>query len=292
MMKVDRNRKIREKLKEKKRIVIKVGSSSITHAATGAPDLAKIEKLVRTLSDLKEEGKDIVLVSSGAIATGKHSLKIAEKDRTMAERQAFSAVGQARLMTTYQTLFSEYAEITAQILLTKDVVVNPTLRRNAVNTFEELFKLNVIPVVNENDSISTLEIHQLESFNDNDQLAAMVASIIRADLVILLTDINGMYTDDPRSNPDAEFISYVPVITREILDMGKESATGIGTGGMSSKLNAARITTDSGADMLIARLDRGDEVNDIMDGENIGTLFTAHKNEDFNLMDFIRNMEE
>lgn len=292
MMKVDRNRKIREKLKEKKRIVIKVGSSSITHAATGAPDLAKIEKLVRTLSDLKEEGKDIVLVSSGAIATGKHSLKIAEKDRTMAERQAFSAVGQARLMTTYQTLFSEYAEITAQILLTKDVVVNPTLRRNAVNTFEELFKLNVIPVVNENDSISTLEIHQLESFNDNDQLAAMVASIIRADLVILLTDINGMYTDDPRSNPDAEFISYVPVITREILDMGKESATGIGTGGMSSKLNAARITTDSGADMLIARLDRGDEVNDIMNGENIGTLFTAHKNEDFNLMDFIRNMEE
>ena len=286
------NIELRKTFADKKRIVIKVGSASITHAETGELYLSKIEKLVRVLSDLKGEGKSVILVSSGAIATGRQAFGIRRKPRSMAEKQAFAAVGQAKLMMTYQKLFSEYSQTAAQLLLTKNIMVNPESRKNAENTFHELAKLGTIPVVNENDTISTSEISQVETFGDNDQLAAIVGAITKADLVILLSDIDGMYTDDPRKNPDAAFIEYVPVINDRILSMGKsESGSDVGTGGMSSKLSAARIATDSGADMVITKFDTADVISDIVHGRNVGTVFAAHKNENFNLLQYIEEME-
>ena len=206
-------------LKEKKRIVIKVGSASITHPETGDLNLSKIEKLVRVITDLKGEGREVILVSSGAIASGRQTLGIRRRPKSMAEKQAFAAVGQAKLMMTYQKLFFEYSEVAAQLLLTKNIMINPVSRENAANTFIELLNLGAIPVVNENDTISTSEIAQVESFGDNDQLAAIVAAITGADLVILLSDIDGVFTDDPKQNPEAEFISYVPVIDEHILKL-------------------------------------------------------------------------
>lgn len=280
----------RKALKYKKRIVIKVGSASITHPETGDLYLSKIEKLVRVLADLKGEGRDVILVSSGAIATGRQTLGIRRRPDTMAEKQAFAAVGQARLMMTYQKMFSEYSQNTAQLLLTKNVIIDPVSRKNTVNTFNELLKLGVIPVVNENDTISTAEIPEVETFGDNDQLAAIVSSVVQADLLILLSDIDGMYTDDPHKNPEAGFISYVPVITEEILGMGKGTSSRVGTGGMSAKLSAARIATDSGADMVIARFTSADVITDIVEGANVGTLFAAHRNQNFNLIQYIEDI--
>jgi glutamate 5-kinase len=280
----------RKALKDKKRIVIKVGSASITHPETGDLYLSKIEKLVRVLADLKGEGRDVILVSSGAIATGRQTLGIRRRPETMAEKQAFAAVGQARLMMTYQKIFAEYSQNTAQLLLTKNVIIDPVSRENTVNTFNELLKLGVIPVVNENDTISTAEIPDVETFGDNDQLAAIVSSVVQADLLILLSDIDGMYTDDPHKNPEASFISYVPVITEEILGMGKGTSSRVGTGGMSAKLSAARIATDSGADMVIARFTSADVITDIVEGANVGTLFAAHRNQNFNLIQYIEDI--
>ncbi len=282
----------RAELKDKKRIVIKVGSASLVHPETGDLNLHKIEKLVRVLSDLKGQGRDVVLVSSGAIACGRQSLGIRRKPKGMAEKQAFAAVGQARLMTTYQQLFSEYSQKTAQVLLTKVIMVNPESRKNAFNTFNELLKLGVIPVVNENDTISTQEIKQVETFGDNDQLAAIVASVIKADLLILLSDIDGMYTDDPRKDPDAKLIEYVPEIDDSILAMGKSDVgSDFSIGGMSAKIIAARVATDSGADMVIARFDTADIIFDIINGKNVGTLYAAHKNKDFDIMEYMTGKE-
>lgn len=279
-------------LKNKKRIVIKVGSASITHPETGDLNLSKIEKLVRVITDLKGEGREVILVSSGAIASGRQTLGIRRRPRGMAEKQAFAAVGQAKLMMTYQKLFSEYSEIAAQLLLTKNIMINPVSRENAANTFIELLNLGAIPVVNENDTISTAEIAQVETFGDNDQLAAIVGAITEADLVILLSDIDGVFTDDPKQNPGAEFISYVPVIDDHILQMGKStSGSNVGTGGMSAKLAAARIATDSGADMIIAKFTSADVIQDIIEGKEIGTLFAAHQNQNFDILEYIQASE-
>ena len=191
----------REMLKEKKRVVIKIGSSSLTHKKTGDLNLLKIEKLIRIISDLRGEGRDVVLVSSGAIAAGRQALGGQKRPRTISEKQAYAAVGQARLMMVYQKLFSEYNHVAAQVLLTKDTMTNETSRYNAQNTFDELLNLGAIPIVNENDTVSTHEIQ----FGDNDRLSAIVAALIGADLLILLSDIDGLYTDDPHKNPDAHF---------------------------------------------------------------------------------------
>ena len=255
----------RKSLMEKNRIVLKIGSSSLTHPATGKLNLWKIERLVRIICDLKGEGKEVVLVSSGAI-------------------QAYAAVGQARLMMVYQKLFSEYNCVAAQVLLTKDTMTNDVSRYNAQNTFDELLSLGAVPIVNENDTVSTHEIQ----FGDNDRLSAIVAALIGADLLILLSDIDGLYTDDPRTNPQARFISLVEEITPELLSMGKDtSGSDVGTGGMSAKLAAARIATDSGSDMIIANGEDVDIIHDLMKGEDKGTLFMAHANLDFDLMDYI-----
>ena len=280
----------RQNLAQKQRIVIKIGSSSLTHVETGEVNLMKIEKLVRVISDLRGQGKDVVLVSSGAIAAGRQALGHHRKPDTLAEKQAFAAVGQARLMMVYQKLFAEYNQTAAQVLLTKDTMVNDSSRYNAQNTFDELLNLGTIPIVNENDTVSTSEIPYVDSFGDNDRLSAIVAALIGADLLILLSDIDGLYTDDPRENPEAGFISLVPEITPEFLRMGKDtSGSDVGTGGMSAKLAAARIATDSGADMVIANGDQVDVILDIMSGKEKGTLFLAHTNLDFDLMHYLNN---
>lgn len=286
------NREMRESLREKKRIVIKVGSASITHSETGSLDLRKIEKLVRVISDLNAEGKDVILVSSGAIATGRSVIGMHRRPRSMAEKQAFAAIGQARLMMTYQKIFSEYSVIASQVLLTKNIMLDPRSRENATNTFLELLNLGTVPVVNENDTVSTSEINQVESFGDNDQLAAIVGAVVHADLVILLSDIDGLFTDDPKKNPDAKFIPFIPEINGDILEMGKsDSGSNVGTGGMSAKLAAARISTDSGADMVIARFTSADVITEILEGENVGTLFAAHENKDFDLVQYLESEE-
>ena len=280
----------RKNLKDKKRIVIKIGSSSLTHPETGELNLMKIEKLIRTLSDLRGQGKDVVLVSSGAIAAGRQALGHHKRPDSLAEKQAFAAVGQARLMMVYQKLCAEYNQTAAQVLLTKDTMVNDASRYNAQNTFEELLNLGTIPIVNENDTVSTSEIPYVDSFGDNDRLSAIVAALIGADLLILLSDIDGLYTDDPRTNKEARFISFVPEITKELLFMGKgTSGSDVGTGGMSAKLAAARIATDSGADMVIANGDHVEAVMEIVSGKEKGTLFLAHTNLDFDLMHYLNN---
>lgn len=280
----------RQNLKNKQRIVIKIGSSSLTHPKTGAMNLMKIEKLIRVISDLRGEGKDVVLVSSGAIAAGRQALGFHKRPDTLAEKQAFAAVGQARLMMVYQRMAAEYNQTAAQVLLTKDTMVNDSSRYNAQNTFDELLNLGAIPIVNENDTVSTSEIPYVDSFGDNDRLSAIVAALIGADLLILLSDIDGLYSDDPRSKPDASFVSLVPEITQEFLGMGKStSGSDVGTGGMSAKLAAARIATDSGADMVIANGDRVEVILEIMAGQEKGTLFLAHPNFDFDLMHYLNN---
>ncbi len=284
------NRSERDMLKDKNKIVIKIGSSSLTHQYTGDLNLMKIEKLVRVISDLKGQGKQVVLVSSGAIAAGRQALGRHTRPVTLAEKQAFAAVGQARLMMVYQKLFAEYNQVAAQVLMTKDTMINDSSRYNAQNTFDELLKLGAIPIVNENDTVSTSEIPYVDNFGDNDRLSAIVAALIGADLLILLSDIDGLFTDDPRNNPDAEFISLVKEITPELMAMGgDEAGSDIGTGGMAAKLAAARIATDSGSDMVIANGEDMEVVQQIVAGEEKGTLFLAHPNLDFDLMTYIYN---
>jgi glutamate 5-kinase len=270
----------RELLKDKKRIVVKIGSSSLTHPETGDINYYKMEQLVRTLADIRGMGKDVVLVSSGAIAVGRKSMGI--KPETISQRQALAAIGQAQLMMTYQRLFSEYNQKTAQILMTKSTMVDDLNRKLAQNTFEELLHMGVIPVVNENDTVSTYEIQ----FGDNDRLSAIVAALIHADLLILLTDQDGMYTDDPKTNPEAEFIDIVPYVNEAYMKMGKSSSSSdVGTGGMKAKMVAARIATGSGADMIITNANHVEKLLNILNGDQIGTLFLSHKDPDFDIMD-------
>ncbi len=281
----------RERLKDKKRIVIKIGSSSLTHAATGRLDLLKMEVLVRELGDLRNQGKDVVLVSSGAIAVGAAALGMKGKPSDLRVKQACASVGQARLMLIYQKLFSEYNQMAGQILMTKNTMVNNANRRNAQNTFNELLSLGVIPIVNENDSISTYEMQSLEKFGDNDTLSAVVAALIEADLLILMSDIDGLYTDDPNSNPDARFIDTVDNFDERILNMGKDSSTSnVGTGGMATKLTAARIATAAGVDMVIANGSDFHNIHRVTDGDDCGTLFVGKKQEEFFLIDYIEKL--
>lgn len=279
---------IREAIKDKKRIVIKIGSSSLMHENTDRLNLNKIEKLVRTLVDIKNSGKDVVLVSSGAIAVGRNAVGLNSKPTELPVKQACAAIGQARLMMVYQKIFAEYNSLTAQVLMTKNTVLNKTNRKNAKNTFDELLKLHAIPIVNENDTISTYEIEQLNTFGDNDRLSAIVTSIIGADLLILLSDIDGLYTDDPHNNPDAQFISTVKTLDDQTLLMGKStSASSVGTGGMAAKLKAAKIAIYSGADMVITNGNDIDNINRILRGEDVGTIFLSNKNDNFNLNELI-----
>lgn len=276
--------KEREALKNKKRIVIKIGSSSLTHPETGDLNMRKIEKLVRIISDLRGEGREVVLVSSGAIAAGRQALGFTDRPKEIAQKQAFAAVGQARLMMVYQKLFAEYNQTAAQILMTKNTMINEESRFNARNTFDELLKLGTVPIVNENDTVSTYEIQ----FGDNDRLSALVAALIGADVLMLMSDIDGMYTDDPNKNPDAELIPLVRELTPELLAMGKGTSSSVGTGGMSAKLVAAQIATGSGSDMIIANAADLDVIYEILSGEEKGTLFAEKRDEHFHLSDYLQ----
>ena len=280
---------LRERLKDKKRIVVKVGSSSLQHAATGDLDYTKLDVLVRELCDLRNQGKDVVLVTSGAIAVGRKAIHLqdTDEDDPIAVKQACAAVGQARLMTTYQKIFAEYNQVAAQILMTKNTIIDNLNRFNARNTFAELFKLGVIPIVNENDTVATYEI----TIGDNDTLSAIVASLIGADLLLLLSDIDGLYTDDPRQNKDARYIEVVERLTPELMDMGKDTAgSSVGTGGMMTKLQAAKIANSTGIDMVIANSEDIKVIHRILNGKNIGTLFLAHKDEGFDLPLYVQQM--
>ena len=265
---------IREQIKNKNRIVIKIGSSSLTHAETGRLNLKKLDQLVRTIADIKNQGKQVVLVSSGAIAVGSKAVGLEKKPISLPKKQACASVGQAILMMIYQKLFREYNRMAAQILLTKDIMEDETRRQNTINTFNELLEMDVIPIVNENDTVSTEEIE----FGDNDTLSAIVASLIEADLLILLSDIDGLYTDDPRENKEAILIEVVRNIDDNLLNMAKGAGSDVGTGGMITKLTAAQISTESGADMIITNANDINNIHKILQGENIGTLFVAKKN--------------
>lgn len=282
----------REALREKKRIVVKIGSSSLQHAQTGDLDYIRLEVLVRELCNLKNQGKDVTLVTSGAIAQGRKAVNLSHAsaaDNPIAVKQACAAIGQARLMMTYQKIFAEYNQVAAQILMTRQTVDNEMNRTNAQNTFEALFSMGVIPIVNENDTVAT---HEIE-IGDNDTLSAVVASMIGADLLLLLSDIDGLYTDDPRRNPDARFIGLVERLDDHFLEMGKSSTgSGVGTGGMSTKLIAAQIATKSGADMIIANSSDIRIIHRIMDGRNYGTLFAANREEGFDLPAFLQKVHD
>ena len=247
------NKHYRQNLKNKKRIVIKVGSSSLVHPETGETDLLKLEQLVRVLCDLRNQGKDVVLVSSGAIGVGRKALGLNERPKELAQKQACASVGQGMLMMIYQKLFNE------------------------------LLKMGVIPIVNENDTVSTDEIE----IGDNDTLSAVVAAITSADLLILLSDIDGLYTDDPSQNKDALFIECVTDIDDSLYEIAKGAGSDYGTGGMKTKIDAARIANDAGCDMIIANGKDFHVIDDIMKGQEKGTLFLAHKSEKFNILDYI-----
>ena len=283
------NERVRALLKDKKRIVIKIGSSSLQHKETGDLDYVRMEVLIRELCDLKNQGKDVVLVSSGAIAAGRKAVHIKDINKEHGEnhiavKQACAAIGQARLMMTYQKIFAEYNQVTAQILMTKNTIVDDLNRYNAHNTFSELLKMGVIPIVNENDTVATYEIE----IGDNDTLSAIVASLIDADLLILLSDIDGLYTDDPRQNPNAEFIEIVEKLDDEFMQMGKATTgSNVGTGGMNTKMIAAKIATSAGADMVIANSEDIHIIHRIMDGRNLGTIFCSNKDESFDLPAFV-----
>ena len=281
---------LRSKLKDKKRVVVKIGSSSLQHPETGDLDYIKMDILVRELCNIRNQGKDVILVTSGAIACGRRAVHIS-KPATIAEKQACAAIGQARLMTTYQRIFSEYGHLAAQILMTRNTIVADLNRYNAHNTFSELMSMGVIPIVNENDTISTFEIEDV--IGDNDTLSAIVTALTGADLLILLSDIDGLYTDDPHKNPDAKFIDRVDSLTDELLSMGKgTTGSDIGTGGMETKLTAAKIATYSGADMVIANGKDVRVIHRIMEGRNYGTIFKANKNEAFNFAQFVDNLHK
>lgn len=285
---------LRELIKDKKRIVVKIGSSSLTHKETGDMDYIRIEKLVRELSDIRNSGKDVVLVTSGAIAAGKKAvnfkdIQVADEVEAMALKQACSAVGQARLMMTYQRLFAEYNHVAAQILMTKNTIVDDLNRFNATNTFSELLKLGVIPVVNENDTVATYEI----AVGDNDTLSAIVAAMVGADLLILLSDIDGLYTDDPRTNPDAKFIEQVDKLTEDMMAMGKATTgSNVGTGGMNTKMIAAKIATSSNVDMIIANSNDIGILHRLLSGKNEGTLFVADPDPSFDLPAFVDHLHK
>ena len=250
------------------RVVIKVGTSTLTHK-TGNLNIRHIESLCRVLSDLKNAGHEVVLVSSGAIGMGVGKLSLKERPQDMPTKQAAAAVGQCELMYTYDKLFAEYNHTVAQILLTGDDMNHTDRYENFRNTLHRLLELGALPIINENDTISTAEI----AVGDNDTLGAIVAKGAEADLLVLLTDIDGLYTADPRKNPDAKLISMVSEITPELQEIAGGKGSALGTGGMATKLSAAKICLDAGISTVITNGDNPEKLYDILEGKSVGTLF-------------------
>lgn len=250
------------------RIVVKVGTSTLAHS-TGNINIRHVEELCKVLSDLKNAGHEMILVSSGAIGMGVGKLSLKEKPQDMPTKQAAAAVGQCELMYTYDKLFSEYNHTVAQILLTGLDLEDNERYHNIQNTMNRLLELNVLPIINENDTVSTQEI----AVGDNDTLGAIVAVSMKADMLILLSDIDGLYTSDPHKDETAELISLVTEITPEIEALGGGKGSSLGTGGMATKLNAAKLCLSKGTEMVIANGAKPLVLYDIVDGKKIGTRF-------------------
>ena len=255
------------------RIVVKVGTSTLAYP-TGRLNIRHTEELVKVLSDLKNEGHEVILVSSGAIGMGVGKLSLPTRPKDTTTKQACAAVGQCELMYTYDRLFSAYDHTVAQILLTGVDVEHTERRVNIQNTLARLLELGALPIINENDSVATDEI---TSIGDNDTLAAIVTCCCKADLLVLLSDIDGLYTADPHTHPEATLIHRVESVTPEIEQLGGGSNSGLGTGGMSAKLTAAKIATGAGVDMVIANGANAHVLYDIVDGKDVGTRFLGRK---------------
>ncbi len=250
------------------RIVVKVGTSTLAHAS-GLLNIRRVEELCKVLSDLKNAGNDVILVSSGAIGMGAGKLQIKGKPNDIASKQAAAAVGQCELMYTYDKLFSEYNHTVAQLLMTGDDFGHADRYNNFINTMDKLLEFSALPIINENDTVSTDEI----KVGDNDTLSAMVAVSVKADLLVLLSDIDGLFTKDPNKNADATLISVVSEITDEIKALAGGEGSSLGTGGMKTKIHAARISTAKGCDMVIANGKNPKVLYDIIDGKSVGTRF-------------------
>ncbi len=254
--------------KDAKRMVVKVGSSTLTYES-GLLNIRRVEKLAKILSDIKNAGKEIILVSSGAVATGLGKLGIRERPTGMPPKQAAAAIGQCELMYLYDKLFGEYNHHVGQILLTREDIDSPLRKKNLVATFAQLLEWHVLPVVNENDSVATEEIE----IGDNDTLSAIVAQITGADSLILMSDIDGLYTGDPRTCPDARIIPRVDKIDETIIALGGGAGSSRGTGGMATKIAAAQMATSAGIQMAIINGERPELLYDLLAGEPVGTYF-------------------
>ena len=250
------------------RIVVKVGTSTLAHPS-GLIDIRRVEELCKVMSDLKNAGHDIILVTSGAIGMGAGKLQLSERPRDVAAKQAAAAVGQCELMYTYDKLFSEYNHTVAQLLMTGSDFENEERHINFKNTMDKLLEFKALPIINENDTVATEEI----KVGDNDTLSAMVAVNVSADLLILLSDIDGLFTADPHTDPNAKLISVVSEINDDILALGGDEGSAFGTGGMRTKLHAAQICTEKNCDMIIANGEKPDILYDIVDGKAVGTRF-------------------
>ncbi len=257
------------------RIVVKVGTFTLAHP-TGRLNIQRMEKLCKVLSDLKNMGHEIILVSSGAIAMGFGKLNLSERPKDVPTKQASAAVGQCELMYIYDKLFTEYNHTVAQLLITApDIEEGGVRKQNFHNTLARLLELGALPVINENDTISTEEF----GIGDNDTLSAIVAVTIQADLLILLSDIDGLFDGDPRKNPDAKLIDTVEKIDEHIISLGGGSGSNLGTGGMATKLRAAQMATAAGCEMVIANGQSPEVLYDVAAGKRVGTRFLAKRDE-------------
>ncbi len=254
------------------RIVVKVGTSTLTHA-TGRINIRHVEALCKVLSDIRNAGHELILVSSGAIGMGVGKMNLTKRPDDMPSKQAMAAIGQCELMYVYDRLFSEYSHVVAQILLTGEDLRDQKRHTNFINTIFRLLELGAIPVINENDTVATEEV----SVGDNDTLGALVAESVRADLLVILSDIDGLYSADPRLDPAAELIPVVTELTPQILASAGQKGSALGTGGMATKLNAASVCMKAGADMLIVNGSRPEILYEVMDGKAVGTRFIGRR---------------
>ena len=267
------NEASREALKKAKRIVIKVGTSTITYA-NGKRNFSQIDRLAREISDLQNQGKEMILVTSGAVAVGVDRMGLPGKPKTIPGKQAAAAVGQGVLMHTYEKFFADYGQIVAQVLITKTEAIDRHRYTNTRNTFMELMRQRVIPIVNENDVVALDEL----KIGDNDNMSALVAGIVDADLVIILSDVDGLYTANPQTHPDAVIVPEVAEITPEIEASAGGVGSARGTGGMATKIQAAKAATSSGIHLVIASGTEKNAVTRVLQGEELGTLFVSREN--------------
>ncbi|UJF15888.1 glutamate 5-kinase [Jeotgalibaca sp. MA1X17-3] len=266
-------KQIRPRLLTTKRIVIKIGTSSLMNS-DGTVDYQQFDRLAYVLSVLRNHGKEIVLVSSGAIGVGMNKLGLKERPQTIPEQQAIAAVGQSEMMNIYSRFFSHYNQMVAQILMTRDIVEFPESYENAVNAFEELLQMGIIPIVNENDTVAVDELDHETKFGDNDRLSSIVSVVIHADLLIMLSDVEGFFDKNPMIHSDAKIFHTIHSITKSDMDLADGTGTSFGTGGMTTKLKAARYLLQNDQEMILAKAEDPTLIFSVLKGEKIGTYFT------------------